>query len=167
MDIFVIKTSECENFSDDFLKKFQKKEIRNEEKLKIHCLTYAMLDSILREVYKIDNRELLFEKGKPILKNGVKHFSLSHSGEFIVIAVSNYNCGVDIEQIKERDYKAISKRMGFECSTKEEFYINWTKFEAEYKLRQNTKKNFNITLGDYVLSAVSINHDEDFDLFIS
>ena len=57
--------------------------------------------------------------------------------------------------------------MGFECSTKEEFYINWTKFEAEYKLRQNTKKNFNITLGDYVLSAVSINLDEDFDLFIS
>ena len=167
MDIFIIRTSEVGNFSEEFLKKFQKKEISNKQTLKTHCLTYAMLDSILRGIYKLENREIIYEGKKPVLRSRSKYFSLSHSSELIAIAVSNYNCGIDIEQRKERNYEAISKRMGFESSTQEEFYHNWTFFEAKYKLAETEASSFIFPMEDYYLTAVSSNANEKFELFIS
>ena len=167
MAIFIINTSEIENFSEEFLKNFQKKEISNHKKLMIHCLTYAMLDSILREVYKINDRTIIFEKAKPVLKNKEKYFSLSHSSEKIAIAFSDYNCGIDIEKAKAREYRAISKRMKFNCNNLEDFYQEWTNFEASYKLNDEIKSHYYCSIDDYALTAVSINPEEKFELFIS
>lgn len=40
------------------------------------------------------------EYGKPFLKNGGKHFSLSHSGDWAVCAVSDGELGCDVERIR-------------------------------------------------------------------
>ena len=70
------------------------------------------------EIYGIESREIVFEDGKPILIDGGKHFSISHSEELIALAFYDTNCGVDIEKIKLREFKKISERMKFEAETK-------------------------------------------------
>ena len=134
MDIFVVNISDAENIKPELLEAFRHKEFSNLKKKKEHCFSYLMLDRILKEVYKIQNREIEFLNSKPYLKSREKFFSLSHSGEYLVIGFSDNECGVDIEKIKPRDYKAISERMNFGSNTLEDFYKDCTKYEAEYKL---------------------------------
>ena len=94
-------------------------EISNEKKWTAHCLSYLLVDKFLEEVYGIKNREIVFDNGKPILIDGGKHFSISHSNDLIVLAFSDSNCGVDIEKVKLREFQSISERMGFEALDQE------------------------------------------------
>lgn len=167
MDIFIIETSNSEKVKFETLKQYQKKEISNEEKLKIHCLSYLLVDKFLDEVYGIKSREIVFDEGKPVLIDGGKHFSISHSGDLIALAFSDSNCGVDIEKIKLREFKNISERMGFKAETLGEFYEEWTKYEALYKLGKDISYGSvaNFDLEEYALSAVSEDPCEEFELF--
>ena len=167
MDIFIIDIACAEKVSEETLKNYQKKDISVEEKLKVHCLSYLLVDKFLKEYYGIENTQLVFEDGKPILLDGGKHFSISHSGNLIAIAFSDSNCGVDIEQIKLREFVSISERMGFEANTLGEFYEEWTKYEANYKLGKDSEYGSVATfdLDDYALSAVSEDPYEEFELF--
>ena len=167
MDIFVIKTSEINEIDQNILKEFQKKEISNQETLKTHCFTYLMLDKILKNVYKIDNCEIIFENKKPKLKSNEKHFSISHSKEYIAIAFSDFNCGVDIEKIKNRDFEKISNRMNFNAKTLQEFYQEWTRFEAEYKLNCKSLSSKHFQIEDYSLTAVSENPEEKYEIYFA
>lgn len=49
------------------------------------------------------------ENGKPYLKNKNIYFNVSHSGTMVACAVSDVEVGIDIEKIKDTDYK-IAKR---------------------------------------------------------
>ena len=166
MDIFVIKTNSVDNLDIDLLKEFQKKEITDTNTLKTHCFSYLMLDRILKNHYNINNQEIIFYGKKPFLKSREMFFSISHSGEYIVLAFSTHDCGVDIEQIKLREFGAISKRMGFQCNTLEEFYVEWTRYEAEYKLGKPAQKKKKFHFDNYIITATSVNVSEEFDIFI-
>lgn len=169
MDIFVIRIEDANNVNEDLLKEFQKKEISNEKKRKTHCFSYFMVDRILREVYKIENREIIFKENKPVLKSGEKHFSISHSGEYTVLGFSDCNCGIDIEKVNnKRDWKAIAERMDFKSQSEEEFYKDWTKYEAEYKLGNGVKLEnvYQASFDNYCITAVSKNPEEKFDLYL-
>lgn len=164
MDIFVINTEKADFVSEELLSQFGRKEFRDKTQKKIHQFSYLMLDRILKEFYQIENREILNDK-KPELKNGEKHFSLSHSGQYIVIAFSDSKCGIDIENIKQRDYKKISKRMKFNSANLKEFYQNWTKYEAKYKLGKTPKSEYEFEIPEYIITAVSGSSDERFDVY--
>lgn len=166
MDIFVIKIKDADNVHHELLKEFQKREISDLDRWNAHCFSYLMTDRILREFYQIEDREVIFEGRKPVLKSGKIHFSISHSEDFVVIAFSKYNCGVDIEKIKLREFEKISKRMGFACETLEDFYKEWTKYEADYKLSVPAQKNKHYKLADYVLTASSVNVEEEFNIWL-
>ena len=166
MDIFIIKTTDINELKTNLLLEFQKKDISNEQKLKIHCLSYLMLDRILHEVYKLNNREIIFTNGKPSLKSGLKHFSISHSGDFIALGFSNSNCGVDIEKNTARNLKKIATRMHFNSNKPEDFYPQWTKFEATYKLNETLMSAKTFQINEYTLTAVSNNPQETFELFL-
>ena len=165
MRIFIININDYKSIKINDIKKFQHKEISNEKSLYVHCLAYFLLDKILRKKYSIEDREIVFENNKPFLKTNEKQFSISHSNDFITIAISDYDCGVDIEKIKNRDYKKISERMNFDSLSLKDFYKKWTEFEAGYKL---TNKKFasikNIDLEEYYLTAISSNSEEDFEI---
>ena len=117
---------------------------------------------------KPQTANLVFENGKPMLLDGGKHFSISHSDEMIAIAFSDSNCGVDIEKIRLREFTTISERMGFEANTLGEFYEEWTKYEAVYKLGKETEYGSvaYFDLDDYALTATSEDPCEDFELFM-
>ena len=167
MDIFIIETSCAEKVSEETLSFFQKKEISVEEKRKTHCLAYLLVDKFLKEYYGIENTQLVFEDGKPMLLDGGKYFSISHSEDLIALAFSDSNCGVDIEKIKLREFTSIAERMGFEANTLGEFYEEWTKYEATYKLGKGTEYGSVafFDLDDYALSATSEDPCEEFDLY--
>lgn len=166
MDIFVIEIVDADNVHMELLKSFQKREISDPKRWNVHCLSYLMIDRILRDFYGIEDREVVFEGKKPILKSGKKHFSLSHSGDFIALAFSDYNCGIDIEQIKPREFEKISQRMGFKADTLGEFYNCWTEYEAKYKLSVPAQKIKAFHLEGYSLSVATVNINEDFELYI-
>ncbi len=78
------------------------------------------------------------EKGKPYAKGLGVHFSISHSGDMAVCAVSDKEIGIDIEKIREINPRTAEK---FACETEKE-YINshkngffeiWTLKEAFFK----------------------------------
>ena len=167
MEIFIIEINNAEKVKPETLELYRKKDISDEEKLKAHCLSYLLVDKFLEEVYGIKSREIVFEDGKPILIDGGKHFSISHSENLIAIAFSDSNCGVDIEKIKLREFKKIAERMKFEAETLGEFYEEWTKYEATYKLGKNIEYGSvaSFDLEDYTLTAVSEDPCEEFELY--
>lgn len=154
MELFIININETD-IPETQLLKFKKKEISNPKKLREHCIAYFMLDKILRETYKIETPEIIFEKGKPRLKNLKKHFSISHSGEFIAIVFSDFNCGIDIEKKRPREYKNLAKRMGFNCNSLDEFYQSWTLYEAKFKLNETPKTVKTFDYENYSITVVS------------
>lgn len=166
MDIFIIEVTDADNVHMELLKEFQKKEFSDSKKWNQHCLSYLMVDRILREFYQIENREVIFCGKKPFLKTREKFFSISHSEDFIALAFSDYDCGIDIEKVKLRNFEEISVRMGFKCNTLEEFYNAWTKYEAEYKLGKPAQKFKKIHFEDYIVTASSVNIQEEFEVYI-
>ena len=164
MDIFLIDASKYNEIDFSLLENFGYKVFTGKTKQYVHCLTYYLLDSILFNRYNIKNRKIIFKNKKPMLCNNEKNFSISHSHNYIAIAVSDYKCGIDIEKIINRDYIKISERMGFSSGTLIEFYQNWTLFEAKYKLASEIKKHFSNQIDGFMFSAVSENKDEVFNL---
>ena len=87
--------------------------------------------------------------GKPVYRNQDIHFSISHSGSYVVCAVSDKNIGVDIEGIRRNAIK-VAKRFftTAECewigSDVHRFSRIWTLKEAYAKLT-----------GDGIAAAVS------------
>lgn len=165
MDIFVIHTSEAKNITNEMLSEFQHKNFTNETKRVQHCFTYLMLDRILKEVYHIKDREIIFEGNKPLLKSNEKYFSISHSENHVAIAVSDFECGIDIEKIKQRDFHKIAERMKFECNNLQEFYQEWTLYEAKYKLGNPPQSHWFAIIKDYFLCVASKNPNEKFELY--
>ena len=166
MDIFVIEAGISENIEKSLLEQFGNKKFSNPKKRYVHSLSYLMLDSILKEVYKIEDRNIVFLNKKPYLANRQKYFSISHSGDYITLVFSDYDCGADIEKIKHRDFAAIAERMGFDSKTEEGFYYDWTLYEAEYKLGGKSAKYKSFKYSDYIITASSSNKEEVFELYI-
>lgn len=86
------------------------------------------------------------EKGKPYFENIPLFFSLSHSGEYVICAVSRRELGADIQKIQSADVLKLAKRFfsESECRTLEGceshrerqrlFFGFWTRKEAYGKL---------------------------------
>jgi len=109
----------------------------------------SLLRQTLADYLKVEPAGLQFdigEYGKPFLACGSLHFNLSHTGDYLLIAVANFpDIGVDIEKLKERSsLDAIAKRIFSEGELRQwrqlapeqqltGFYRLWTKKEAFVK----------------------------------
>ena len=76
------------------------------------------------------------KNGKPFFENG-PHFNISHSGHYIVMAVSTSEVGVDIEENRNRDMSALT-RIFNEAEAKvikehQDFYYLWCAKESLIK----------------------------------
>lgn len=165
MDIFIFNINDYTSIEKNILTKYKKKEIKNEKTKFTHCLSYFLLEKMLKENYNINTPEITFVNKKPILKTKEKHFSISHSKEYITIAFSDNNCGVDIEQIKPRDYEKIAEKMDFKVNSLIDFYEKWTEYEAIYKLNSIKKSIKKYKFKNYMLTCVSENPNEEYNFY--
>ena len=117
----------------------------NEKRKKATLVSNGFLKEKIAEEYNVNIKELVFsveKKGKPFCRshNNI-HFSISHSGDFIAVAISDKEIGIDIELLKKPTEKLIDRI----CCEKEKNNINsneskektfteiWTKKEAYLK----------------------------------
>lgn len=108
---------------------------------RLRCLAGGLL---LKEVLGIHRDEELIYNAydKPALKMKDKHFNLSHSGDYVVLAVDNCFVGVDIERI-EKANMAVAERcfqkdeLGYLTNGKDDlnqkFFSLWTLKESLMK----------------------------------
>lgn len=138
-------------------------------------ISKALTRDVLSHKLRIPADKLEFtrnENGKPFIKDCPYYFSVSHSGNLFAIAVGREEVGIDVEQMKERDFISLAKhnfnkealnRIIVSSNQKEEFYRHWTLFEAAVKLHGGTvfskieepEYTYTQSSGNYMLSIVS------------
>jgi len=106
-----------------------------------------LIRKVVIDTYHCSNDSITFsfnQYGKPFISNIPNfHFNLSHSGNWVVCAVSTKAIGVDIEEIKEVNYEVaeycFSKKENSELLNVEEdkrpgyFFMIWTLKESYLK----------------------------------
>ncbi|MBU0991930.1 MAG: 4'-phosphopantetheinyl transferase superfamily protein [Proteobacteria bacterium] len=130
----------------------EEKQSRIKRYRKKSCAQQALMGdllvrSIIHEKLYMKNKDIRFgynEYGKPyLLGNENFHFNLSHSGDWVVCAVSDSIVGIDVEKVMPTDY-GISKRFFSQdeheyllCQKEKEklytFYDLWTLKESYAK----------------------------------
>ncbi len=113
-------------------------------------------------------------EGKPVIKDCPYHFNLSHSGDYLVLAVGEAPLGVDIEKITRIRSKTVEKYFSdaekqlvkeqglssfFELWTKKESYVKYTG-DGIKGLQQTTSFPHNVafyttTYEDYQIAVCS------------
>lgn len=109
---------------------------------------------------RIDNKNLIFDKnqfGKPFLNGYPKHhFNISHSGDFVVCAISNSLIGIDIEKIEQIDYEAIAK----------DFFTHPEYLYITQEDKNNLRKFYNIwTLKESFIKCCGMGLSMPLDMF--
>ena len=123
-----------------YVKKYQEHKM---EKDKMQEIVSGLL---LKEYLGIvsDHQLSYNEYGKPMLTFGKRHFNLSHSGDYVVLAIADCEVGADVEErmpchdatvkkvYREEQQKELEVLTGSEKD--EKFTEIWTKYEAVLKL---------------------------------
>ena len=131
-----------------------------------------LLDDVLKKSYGLSDIELeTNEYGKPALKNHPElHFNLSHSGDVVILTVSDVECGADIESTtRPHEAMGVANRffsrneyaaMLLSANPNEAFCRLWTLRESYVKMRG---KGFAIGLStlkcDFHRGACTISQD--------
>lgn len=136
------------------------KKDKPEQSLRIRSYTVSDLSSELTEPFHLTYR--YGDKGKPYFENIPLFFSLSHSGEYVLCAVSRQEVGADIQRIQSADVLKLANRFFSEpecralerCESDREqqglFFGLWSRKEAYGKL---TGEGVTAVLGKDVQSA--------------
>ena len=110
---------------------------------------------------------IIHKNGKPVSQKENRYLSLSHSHQYVVLAVSDHPIGVDIEKITtNRPFQAIAKRLKFkENLSCDEFYQSFTAYEADFKLGSEFEDPYHqfVTYHDFMLCVSSV-IQEDFEI---
>lgn len=105
-----------------------------------------LIRTMLSENFSIPFEESRIEidpLGKPYLENLPYHFSISHSGDMVVCAISKDRIGIDIEEIHPIDFRltecfCLDEEKKYIFSSPEgkieRFYEIWTIKEAYFKM---------------------------------
>ena len=122
-------------------KKFLLENITEEQKEKYLSFAHEVdqVRSLLSSYLKNQLSKEMVSKnkhGKPFFENG-PFFNISHSGKYVVMAVSSKEVGVDIEENKARDLSSITKIFN-EAEAKvakehQDFYYLWCAKESLIK----------------------------------
>ena len=112
----------------DFDKGLFPKEKRRISKVAAYDLLFAAAGLL---GYDIDETEIArSEKGKPYLKNGAFYFSISHCKNFVCVALSDSEIGIDAQGIGDVDPKVVERFMKKTPTDDISNTYLWTDYEA-------------------------------------
>ena len=116
---------------------------------------------VARVFYDVENTEIIVVNNKPKFKNLDLCFNISHSNNIVAVAFDTIPLGLDVEHMKERNFKLLLERYNIDSDDKEFFYQFWTEYEASIKIQSEIKQKLCFKLKeDYMLSLFSSNPDE-------
>lgn len=138
-EIFLMNIKESERLSEEYCKLHFPK--RFERSLKYRFLEDKLrckgVGALLYYALNIDEKDIKYtDKGKPYSDNRLEKFSIAHSGEWSVVAISENNIGVDIEKIGNSHFSVasrafVSEEIAFlKKSPDKNFAFVWTLKEA-------------------------------------
>jgi 4'-phosphopantetheinyl transferase len=152
MDIYGVKIS---NISEEKIEKLCllidenkryriEKFINKEDKIRT-LIGELLLRTIIFEKLSIENKYITFEKnqyGKPYLKGHPKfQFNIAHSGDFVVCAIDSKPIGIDVEEVKDIQYKEIAESFfsasEFDYIIKEDVNVQLSKFYEIWTLKES------------------------------
>ena len=93
--------------------------LKRQELADKQILIGAFLEHCLCDYLEISDNTIEFgynDRGKPYIKGSKLHFNMSHSGDYVVLAVSDHPVGIDIERLR-CGRLSVAKR----CFCKEEY----------------------------------------------
>lgn len=126
--------------------------VHESDKLRCACAGFLI------KKYVGDNIKLN-EYGKPFSESG-KRFNLSHSGDYVIIALSDYDVGCDVEVTRDADYTRLGKiifheneqKTLLETDDKKDYFFRlWTAKEAFIKC---IGEGFHFNAGEIDLSLL-------------
>lgn len=141
MEIYAVKISDIneENLKElclliDSEKKCKIEKFVNKKDKIRSIISEILIRTIIIKKLKISNKHIKFSKnqyGKPYLNEYSNfNFNISHSGDYILCAIDNNIIGIDVEKIKNIEYKEIAKSF-------------FTKKEFEYIVNQDLNVQLN------------------------
>ena len=117
--------------SEDSLK------LLNQKKSEIHKKQFLAIRNIFNFLC-FDDKDLKYDKaGKPIFSQN-KRLSISHSGNYASVIISDHNVGIDIEKISDKTIKIKDKFLDIELNYPQELnnqisLVYWNIKESIYK----------------------------------
>lgn len=137
MDIYYFNITALRN-KNVFNLKLQDIDVQRMEKInrlrvtddKLRCLGAGLLISFIKSKYKVKGQLLTDKFGKPYFHHSKVHFNISHSGNYVIAAVSRHKIGIDIQRIQQDKHRIAEKNfLSSECE-----YIN--EVEDEITIQQ-------------------------------
>jgi 4'-phosphopantetheinyl transferase len=123
-----------------YVKKFNNNKIKKEAEQEL--VTGFLLNKYLG--IDQDDQLMYHDNLKPLLRSGNKYFNISHSGDYVALAIADCNVGIDIEKIRTCHEATVNKvytskqKEELDClegkSKDENFTRMWTELEAKLKL---------------------------------
>lgn len=148
MDIFYIKTEINKEITKQKLKTIQSK------------IGRLIVKQVAEIFYNELNTNITIENNKPKFENSNLNFNISHSNNIVAVAFDSMPLGLDIEYMKNRDFKSLLKRYNINSDSKNVFYQFWTEYEAEIKIQSKIEQKLCFELEEnYMLSLFSSNPD--------
>ena len=71
---------------------------------KLRCLGAGLLINYIREKFDIRDEIMVAKNGKPHFTRTRMSFNISHSGNYVVIVVSDFNIGIDIQRMEKHNH---------------------------------------------------------------
>lgn len=106
----------------------------------------------LRNYYNPQLEIKYSSNGKPIVGNGSKHISISHSKNHVAFAAATHPIGIDIEEFHERILKVKNRFLNeneqklFDQNSIQDLTIAWSAKEALFKLNDDSRLDFKTDL---------------------
>lgn len=158
MNIYYIDIEEFkQTHSKESLLQYADSNFKSEKRFFEYAIGRYLIKNIAQKIYKIDDTEIITdENGKPNFINSDLHFSLTHSKNCVVACFDQYNCGIDIEFIKKRDFEKLSRHYNINFLNADDFYKFWTFKEASFKQGTEVKDYYTTVFkNDYYLTVTS------------
>lgn len=109
--------AQLKNISEDRIERIEKAQATAD---KLRLMGSGLLINFIKRKYFVDSDVDIDKHGKPYFVNSDLKFNLSHSGRFVVAAVSDYEVGIDIQKKKADKHRIAEKNfLQGECT-----YIN-------------------------------------------
>lgn len=146
----------AEIMSEYRIKKAEKYKDENDKKLSI--LSSLLLDKALKK-YGLSEKNMQYsfnEYGKPYFINSEElHFSISHSGEYAMVVISDKEIGCDIQQIKDVNLNIADRFFTADeranIKSTEDFFRIWTLKESFIKA---VGKGLSIPLNSFTIKGL-------------